>query len=383
MRLIDLRFLVPLIIFLSFLADAALRFVPPEHVAFRAWEAVGLLPLADGPCTPSMIYHNDRSYGDLPNLGNVPAQRLYRKEDFTTDEYGFRNTPTAENLPLRMITVGDSFIAGCAAPSDSETLGGQLAELSHVGVYNAGGNGANNWRCIEKQIKRLAFHGGLVIWELSNAGEQLLIFGNDTRSEVRFFNWLVPKSSPLYDRLRYALRVARNLALYSPLRSLATRAFRSIQDDRWLPNVSAHNVLWKRLRNGHEMGFLGEEMENDKACPPCPEIFVQLQAALKKTGNELFVVVLPNKYAVYYPLFMDPHDCKEPTASALPQSLRAHGIPALDLTAVFRQQATAALQHDQYIYWTDDTHWNTTGVRIAAQEILKTWREYKGLKTGI
>ena len=133
MGIIKIRFLVPMVIFFSVPADASLRFVPPQRIAFRAWEAAGLSPTAEGPFTPNMVYQNDRSYGDSQISGNAPSRRVYRQEHFTTDAFGFRNTSAAENRPIKFIVVGDSYAAGSAV-SDSETLSSQLAEMSQTGA---------------------------------------------------------------------------------------------------------------------------------------------------------------------------------------------------------------------------------------------------------
>lgn len=372
MGVIELRFLVPTVIAVSFLADVGLRFVPPERIAFRAWEAVRLLPTADGPFTPDMVYRNDRAYGDLPNLGNLPSLRVYRPELFTTDVFGFRRTPVEQNCPVKMIVVGDSFAAGSGL-SDSETLSAQLAEMSRSGVYNSGAS--RSWREVDKLIKRLHLNGGLVVWQISERGEQA---GEGVRFEVRILRSLLAEDSPLYKKAYRALRVASRYWLYSPLEIMMTRVFRTVQDDRWLPNVSADKVLRKRLSNGRDMGFLPSEAENfGKVRFENPDSFVQLRASVRATGNEVLVLMVPDKYGAYYPLFVGspvPPAEESTTLGTLAQRLQVRGVPALDLTRVFRQRATAALRDGRYLYWTDDTHWNPIGVKIAAEEVLKFLR---------
>lgn len=371
MRVIELRFLAPIVIVISFLADVGLRLVPPERIAFRAWEAVTLWPIADGPFTPSMVYHNDRSYGDLSNLGNLPSLRVYRTEHFTTDSFGFRNTPSADNRPVRIIVVGDSFAAGSGL-SDSETLAAQLAEMSQNGVYNSGND--QSWRGVEELIKtRHLINRGLVVWEISERYD-LPAQGEDGESfGIRILRSLLPKN--LYS----PFRTAQRYALYSPLKIVMTRIFREVQNDRWLPNVSADRLLQKRLSNGREMLFLHSEVANFGIMRPAsPDFFVRVQTFIRATGNELLVLMIPDKYNVYHPLLMespDPPGEESPTLGELARRLRTNGVPALDLTQVFRQQAAASLRNDQYLYWPDDTHWNPAGVKIAAQAIVNFLRE--------
>src|SRR5207253_7885150 len=90
---LGLRFLIPSLLLATLIVDVALRFVPPERIAFRAWEPAGIFATAEGWFAPNFRYENDRSYGDLQNVGNLPRVRQYRQEDFTTDEYVYRYPP--------------------------------------------------------------------------------------------------------------------------------------------------------------------------------------------------------------------------------------------------------------------------------------------------
>ena len=373
---IGLRLLAPMVIVISFLADVGLRFVPPDRIAFRAWEAVRLLRNADGPFAKNLVYDSNRSHGDLPNLGNLPSRRVFRSEHFTTDDFGFRNTPGAENRPVRIIVVGDSFTAGSGL-SDSETLSAQLAEMSQNGVYNCGGD--PNWRHVEKLIKRLHLNGGLVIWQISERYDPSSEVEDSVPFHIRIIRSLIPVDSPFYEKLGIVLYMAKGYSTYSPLQIIITRIFRGVQDDKWLPNVSSNEVLWTRLSNGKEMGFLPSEVTHFGIVRSgAPNFFVRLQASVRATGNELMVLMIPDKYNVYYPLLMgSPVRTAEEvtTLGTLAQRLKTSGVPALDLTPAFRQQAASELRNDRYLYLTDDTHWNPIGVRIAAEETLKFLRE--------
>src|SRR3984893_8042638 len=152
-----LRFLIPSLFVATLIVDASLRFVPPQRVGFRAWEPASLFATAEGWFAPKFYYQNDRSYGDLPNLGNLPRFRQYRREVFTTDEFGYRNPPRGggNDMPAAVV-VGGSFAAGCSV-SDWDTLSQQLmSHLSGRQVYNgAGGFGGARWKTTSELIQRL------------------------------------------------------------------------------------------------------------------------------------------------------------------------------------------------------------------------------------
>ena len=60
-----------MIISASLVTDVGLRFVPPDRMAHRSWEAAFVFPRI-GPFAPNMVYDNDRAYGDLPAMANLP-----------------------------------------------------------------------------------------------------------------------------------------------------------------------------------------------------------------------------------------------------------------------------------------------------------------------
>src|SRR5450631_51734 len=114
-----LPYLIPVLLLATFIADVGLRFVSPQRVAFRAWEPASLYTTKEGWFAPNFHYENDRAYGDLANLGNLPAFRQYRPETFTTDEFGYRNPPRAGGYDMpAAIVVGDSFTAGDGVSDD-------------------------------------------------------------------------------------------------------------------------------------------------------------------------------------------------------------------------------------------------------------------------
>jgi hypothetical protein len=121
-----LQFVLPLILFAMCVIDQVTRALPLDPWSFRAWEAMSVDRAPTTPFEPSRQYDSANAFGDLANLGNVRRLRVYRRERFTTDAYGFRNPlGLGESGSTSVLLLGDSMAAGSGV-SDELTLSGQL-----------------------------------------------------------------------------------------------------------------------------------------------------------------------------------------------------------------------------------------------------------------
>src|SRR5262249_50267858 len=98
---------IPRLLVAACLLDVAFRFVSIEPFTFRAWETLRRYHPSGVSFEPNRRYSNERSYGDLTAIGNLPALRQYRAEVFTTDTLGFRNAVHVLETPVDAILVGD------------------------------------------------------------------------------------------------------------------------------------------------------------------------------------------------------------------------------------------------------------------------------------
>jgi hypothetical protein len=379
---IALRFLIPSLLLTTLIADAALRFVPPQRIAFRAWEPASLFATAEGWFAPDFRFENDWSYGDLPNLGNLPRFRQYRREVFTTDEFGYRNPPSggSRDAPAAIV-VGDSFAVGCGV-SDWDTLSGQL--MSRLGgrrVYDGAGGGAS-WKMTNQLIQRLQMRDGLVIWEVlerSGLPESVRAEASDV-SKVA--GRIAPPNSETYRTLRGLKIWTQSYLAYSPLSIFLNRGFQKAENGVWLPNPLEKNVVVGRLHNGDNMLFLDSEVKMFyRPLRDSGTYLLEISALVHATGNQLLVLLVPEKYNVYYPLLVEkgespPED--ESRLNHLEKDLRRLGIPVLNLTSQLRSQAEEGLQRREYNYWIDDSHWNHSGIQTAVTAILRTWSDPLG-----
>jgi hypothetical protein len=134
----------------------------------------------------------------------------------------------------------------------------------------------------------------------------------------------------------------------------------------------------RRLANGAEMLFLsGEHNGDDTSRPVNAAYWVWLERELRSDGFRLIVLLVPDKFTVYEPLFLGREAQNRPASDyldRLERSLSSAGVPVVNLKNVFQTQAARQLPSNSYLYWLDDTHWNGHGMRIAAEEIDRAVR---------
>src|SRR5450631_4020334 len=292
--------IAPAVVLIFLLLDISLRFLPPAVISFRAWEALRASSTAEGPFVPNTLYHNKRSYGDLANLANLPHERQYRDEEFTTDAAGYRNRFKAAIPFSGILLVGSSFTAG-AGVSDAQTLSEQLHDLSGCTVYN-GGETSN----FPGLLQYLKMDRGLVVFQ------QL---GRDRLPESNPLLPVAPERVRMQQIVQRVLGSARadefyrlrKRAVYSPLAILSGRAIKTLQNDELLPNPYRNAVVAGKLRNGSETLFLSSEVNDYESTRNTdPEGFVQLKLELQKKGIGLLVLLVPDKYDTYQDLLSPP-----------------------------------------------------------------------------
>ncbi len=377
-----MRFLIPSVLIAFLILDVALRFLPYEDVFYHAWEAASLFATVQGSFAPNFHFDSDHSYGDLTMIGNRPGFRNYYREVFTTDKFGFRNSPNAgKGEAPAAILIGDSFAVG-ASNSDEDTLSAQLtSRLSNKWVYN-GASARPKWSVTEELIQRLHMRGGLVIWQVS---ERVPLPGSVKSDGPRNqgVNPMTAQQINSNDRIVQRLNIwTDSLLAYSPLKSFLSRGFRKLANGAWLPNPGENLVAVGHLRNGESMLFLQSEVDNFyQPKYEIPNYLSEVRDLVHCSGNEILVLLVPDKFGVYYPLLDDqrrsPPD-RESHLDQLERELHRMGIPVINLMSPLREQAAEGLQRREYNYRLDDTHWNRLGIQTAATEILREWSDRTG-----
>ncbi len=363
--------LVPGLLLFFAATDSALRLTQGVWGIFTASSGLRRSQNPGEAFLPNLRLEAPVIYGDLARMANIRDSDEQRSLRFSTDALGFRNVEASG--PVAGILFGDSF--AMAGADDRETLSGQLGQKIGCRVYNAA-SPDDEFRRPEPALVRLlatriGMANGFVIVEQV---ERRALESRSPRGE-----------RPVRGKFRQAWsqfwRQLVNLTRESPVKRFAENVMKSIRDDRILPNNYLDNVVEGTLRNGVRMLFLPGELKTYEVTrlPPL-DYWIKLNQELGKLQFKLLVVLVPNKHTVYRHLLEGGQKKPIGGQDLLPElanALRAAGISAIDLTPVLRRQADAAFKQNKYVYWRNDTHWNSDGVGIAVDEIVRAFPELR------
>ena len=354
---------IPAFLAVVFLADIGARFLPVDPLTFRAWEALSRYRPPGAAFEPNRRYEHPRSYGDSAAMGNLPEQRQYRLETFTTDARGFRNTAAA--TPAAVILAGDSF-AVSSGVADEETLSVALSRRLGCQVYNAGGMDPDPDR-LRALAGELGLARGLVVHAYAEDVETPMV----PTGSKRALNQAIVAATASVDR---AIGLVRGFLLVSPLRILSERAFKHLANDRVLPNTYASSVISGTLRNGDAMLFIASRVARVRGERAVSASFWSwMQAELQPADLDLVVVLIPSKYTVYRALLADQPvtaDGEGRFLDRLEHALQAAGVAVINLTGPLSAEARRRAARHEYLYWRDDIHWNSEGIQLGAAAIL-------------
>lgn len=355
--------------------------------AWFKWHESLFIPSAAnerGPFAPMLTMTNPAVRGgDLTTLmGPAPDVNRYKewKPAATnyTDEFGFRNEPPTAGRHYPVITVGDSFMV--TAPRMNETFAGQLAEISGLPVYNYAYEGRGPTRSIVRLLlmgSRLQGRPAVVIWGLLERNVSPVVFAQAAQ-EIRD----AESRSALVAAAR---RMGRGLAagkLRTSLPDTSVLAF--VSSRSW---TGARNRLVRRPPSvvvpsgapiaGHDVLFyqpgvhaLTRGMDASSLDDLAESVDV-IRKSCERRGLALLVLLIPDKERVYrahLPAGVLPVGRKVSPSilTALEKRLRERDVPVVNLLPVF----SAAAAEGELLYWTDDTHWNSRGVALAAETAM-------------
>jgi hypothetical protein len=100
--------------------------------------------------------------------------------------------------------------------------------------------------------------------------------------------------------------------------------------------------------------------------------FSRYATALHPHGLTLLVLLVPNKLTALTPaLDGDAQGDGTRALEAVERDLASYGVPVLNLAELFRTRSKNAVSTGRYLYWIDDTHWNSVGTELAAAELAR------------
>lgn len=307
------------------------------------------------------------AFGDLcaisgaQNEQQCPFSAGKRTAKFETDSRGWKTSEALEGSDF--VIVGDSFLAALGGDGNNAQLGQELKRITGKKFYEAAHPGdPGDYLLRVDELERENPIGKKYI---------LLIFeGNDlavkSKSVGFSFRPYQPEGNPLLfkvrhmlDRLVYDLKnppIAKLLSIY--LESERLQRLRST-------HVAADASFTIRIHNKlHAFGVNNQLVSRD------PDLSLPMSMDPNEMGyigkNIKCVVFVPTKYSTYLAdeSLFERHPKLQHDFTGLTKS----GIRVIDLTPSLRRAARSG-NSDQDIWWTDDTHWNRNGIKVAARTI--------------
>lgn len=299
----------------------------------------------------------DMPFGDLVAIGGggFATAAEPRRVRFATDGEGWRNArPYAEG---DAVLIGDSFVVGSSS-DQGDILGEKIRALTGRGTYSIASPSAP--ADYLARLERFGRPAWLFVFE-----------GNDLYEPERMCT-PTARERPAKSRAaawRRAFPLANKTRMYWQKTHRALRGkIAALRGHVPAPRVVRHAV------GGREMLFLAEYIATtgraDYDVPPC---LIERARGVSHLIRGVFFI--PTKYRVYHGLLDAPTTVPAPLPDgnwrAVQRFAAAAGVPAHDLTPALTVAARAALRDGRFVYWRDDTHWNSLGAETAAREFAR------------
>ena len=274
---------------------------------------------------------------------------------FLTDKYGFKTTADINNSNL--IIIGDSFLAASGGDNMNEQFGSVIGNLISKEVYEAAHPGN-----IEEYNRRHRFFKKIN----SDAKFIYLMFeGNDFGNAKSY-----QKTKPWHHLRKYYVPVfefpQKLKFLRPPLFTLIkTKFYQKNQGKRYGKGES--DVLVSKLDSGRIQAFYKifvDSTNEDKMIPPDHYSYISAN-----TDSICGIIYVPTAYATY--LSKETLEERHPTLYGQFTELQKLGIDFVDLTLPLKEEAKREGKENP-IWWSDDTHWNSRGIKLGAETSIKS-----------
>src|SRR6266540_2764702 len=343
------------LVLLAALGEASLRWCP-----------AGVLPDEIQQWRTDDLSGYDPEIGTLesPHHTGLFVGREFRVQ-YHTDGQGFRNVgpwpATAE-----LVVVGDAVVFGYGVEDGQDwptLLGHAVAphRVRNLGLVEAG----------PQQYARVyATFGTLLHPQLVLVG---LAMADDFRDAELFDDWEHEGSSESYRAWRAGRDLFGRLAfpLHDVPALLASHSYlyQMLRTSRRLAPPSSH-VIWLlgggylQVQPHRLAAVLTQAQPEQRAFRLVLDALTYLQAVARAYGTQVLVVIQPSKEITYFTL----RDAAAPDPSqALRQALAQRGIASLDLTAVFRQEASKG----EPLFFAANRYPNAQGQALIAHSVTQ------------
>jgi hypothetical protein len=309
-------------------------FLPLSMFTYRPWEA---LMFANREAALYPFYPNQHlemtSVGDLCHHTKF---QIPKTENWVTDKLGFRNNYFIEDPDI--LIVGDSFVAGCGLSQDA-TLTEMLKNKTNRKVYNMAPANFNDFIFLIQN--KIIQKPEILIYSIVERTIPPKISLSDQRGSITNITY----SRVLTDRItrQYSIKY------------LKSRLFGN--NGIGVPGIKDTTLFFL---NGINQVYPKERLNE------ALDILISYKKFCDSIGTAFIFSPLPNKETVYFDHV--PFDFQPDYLVRLDSMLSQNKLNAINSLKVFNHYKK---MNKQYMYHKDDSHWNSIGVNLVAEEMAK------------
>ena len=311
----------------------------------------------------------ETAFGDLCAISGAQNEQQCsfsagkRTAKFETDSRGWKTSETLENSDF--VIVGDSFLGALGGDGNNAQLGQELKKLTGKKFYEAAHPGdPGDYLLRIEELERenpLGKKYVVMVFEGNDLAVKSKSIGLSLKPYQPEGNPFLFKVRHSLDRLLYDLKnppLAKLLSIY-----LESERLQRLRSTHVAADASFTLPFNDKL---HAFGVNNQLVSRD------PDLSLPKSldpAEMGYVGKKIkCLVFIPTKYSAYlakrtllerHPLLID--DFRRLTDS---------GIRVIDLTPPLSKVARSG-NNNQDPWWTDDTHWNHNGIKVAARTIAR------------
>jgi len=331
--------------------------------------------------------------GDLYALGknstegNFDSLKEQRKVLFRTDQFGFRNDRQLKDAQL--ILVGDSFIVANGT-DQSELPSVWLEKMSRLKVANVAyeGDPSSYERNLRDVLTEINLDASFVIFyfegnDFVNFSERKERNSINHLQKVEYFDFNIKRIYKSLEKKYLQLEKKKDIYLSHlyPKDQTFFRVIRRVSHHlnneifgyfRKTLSIDAAEIKTVVVRSigSYEMGFYKSYIDVTKSERSQTYIFKD-KNIIKRIKAVFFI---PTKWRVYSNFVNGggggENKLSNTSFNLLKSEYLALGIPVYDLTNALEIKAQKLLPINKYVFWRDDTHWNSLGVEAAMEEVV-------------
>ena len=322
-------------------------------------------------------YKMKMPHGDIPALDVCyKKQNIFqpREQLFITDENGFRNDKFKINQ-ADIILIGDSFIAG-SSNSQEYIPANILSKLINKNVYAITSistpeeyerhisENLNNFKKTAK-LYLFYFSGNDFIYETTqekNFKYYNSIPINPIKYNIRFGYERLERNKDKF-HIKYLKKFYEKNYFYKKIRPQSQRFFKKALI-KWTKTCP---IKYKSIKN-NDVGFYYNFFEHNFNS----KTYIIKDKEILKRIDKIFYI--PTKFEVYRDFIENAdnsNSIKVKNFEFLKKEYNLINKDVYDLTETLIRQASNSLKNNKFIFWKDDTHWNSDGIQAAMEFVAQ------------